>query len=102
MAMAQRIKWRRLKRLAEAAISRTVAIHCSTEIPIELRAAADIYAEHMDIVLNLQHVKSEEDVIRAVAHELAHAIENSERHGEAFDRAWAKLYDKLREDYLKD
>lgn len=100
MAMVQRIKWRRLKRLAEAVVKRPVAIYCSTEMPPSLKAAADIYDTRADIALNLQHIKSAEDALRALSHELAHLIVNTPHHNAEFDAAWAKLYTSLSESYF--
>ncbi len=102
MAMeSKKIKWRRLKRIAETIANRPVTIHCSTEVPLSLKAAADIYDERIDIVFNLQHIKSEEDILRALSHELTHVITAGQNHNQDFDTTWAQIYTELQQKYFK-
>lgn len=96
---SSRIRWLALKRAAERIAGRPVSIHGSTDLPAHLRAAVDADEDRVDIALNFRHVKSEEDALRAVAHELAHVATGSPDHGGEFGAAWEEILKKLKEEY---
>lgn len=99
--MNEKIRWLRVKQAAEKIAGRPVSIHGSTDLPSHLRAAVDATKERVDIALNFQHVKSVEDVLAAVAHELAHIVAGTPHHGERFEAVWKEIKEKLMEDYYR-
>ncbi|WP_027719121.1 hypothetical protein [Desulfovirgula thermocuniculi] len=94
------IWWLRIKRAAEKIVCRPVSIHGSTDLPSHLKAAVDAAEGRVDIALNFRHIKSAEDALRAVAHELAHVVAGTSGHGADFGAAWEEIYKKLREEYF--
>jgi len=78
-----------------------VSIHGSTDLPSHLKAAVDAAEGRVDIALNFQHIKSAEDALRAVAHELAHVVAGTPHHGPDFGAAWEEIYRRLREEYYR-
>lgn len=70
---------------------RTVHVHGSTELPNGLRAAVDAAPQRADIALNLNLVKSADEVIDALAHELAHVTANTERDDNSHAAEWERL-----------
>ncbi|GEA15502.1 hypothetical protein E308F_17460 [Moorella sp. E308F] len=99
--MDEKIRWLRIKQAAEKIACRPVSIHGSTDLPPHLRAAVDATEERVDIALNFQHVKSAEDVLAAVAHELAHVVAGISHHGGRFEAVWKEIKERLMEDYYR-
>lgn len=95
-----KIEWMKLKRSAERITGYTIGLHGATELPAGLWAVVHaVPQEYAYIALNLQHIKTADVAIRAVAHELAHAILEDEGHGKAFEAKWQELESRLRKEY---
>lgn len=96
-----RIKWLRIKKIAECIVGCPVAIHGSTELPEDLKAAVDaLVGERVDIAINFQHIKSADEALEAVAHELAHVVAGIPHDGDpGFRQTWRDLLARLRREY---
>lgn len=87
-----KIKWRRLKAIAERVAQRKVEIHCSTDaLNDNIRAATQYSDELAHIVINLKEVKSAKDVIAAISHELAHIVLDTDQEDETFNQKWVEI-----------
>ncbi len=99
------IKWIRLQEIciALADYTKTVHVHGSTDLPINLRAAVSQEGPRIDIIMNLLYNKNLDEVIESLAHEMAHILlgVGDEGHGQEFNRKWAELQKKIIREYRK-
>lgn len=95
-----KIKWVRLKRICKEILpGMDVEIHGSTLLPSGLKAAVKVEGRKVDIALNFYHIKSEEDIFRAISHELAHIVIGSSSHSQEFSNKWDELYKTVKSRY---
>jgi hypothetical protein len=95
------IKWIRLKNICEKLCERPVHIHASTDVSHNYIAGCEFNSHNVNIILNMENTKSDDLVIKALAHEVCHVLENNKRHGDDFDIKWLKLEQEIREGYEK-
>lgn len=76
-----------------------VHVHGSTDLPHDMRAAVTATPARVDIALNLTRVKSEYEVIDALAHELAHVTTNTTQDDNAHAHEWACLREIITKKY---
>ena len=95
------IKWLRLKRICEELCGRIVRIHSSTELSDDQVAGVEFNNDEVNIILNMRLTKSESMIIRALAHEMLHVINNNNSHNIDFDEKWNDLEEKIRMEYEK-
>ena len=95
------IKWLRLKRICEELCGRTVRIHSSTELSDDQVAGVEFNNDEVNIILNMRLTKSESMIIRALAHEMLHVINNNNSHNIDFDENWRDLEERIRIEYEK-
>jgi len=53
----------------------------------------------VDIALNLQYIKSTDEVLEAVAHEVAHVVAGTDEHDNKFAKTRDQVLEKLRQEY---
>lgn len=78
------IKWKRLKKISEKIAGRQVNIHGTTTLNNGILAATDMGEDIINIAINLNKIKSDNMVIEAIAHELAHICNASQQHDNEF------------------
>ena len=89
------IKWKRLQRICNEIVPGDgVSIHLTTDMDPSIRGAV----VNRDILLNAQHCKSEDDVIEAIAHEVAHILTGDKESNE-FMKKLIQLRKYIRKKY---
>ncbi len=93
------IRWFRLLDIAHELTGKPIEFIMSTSLSPDINAAVvgpDEYEWGIyHILFNPSMCKRERDVIKALAHELAHMITGSEEHGAGFDAAWRETEAKI-------
>ena len=95
------IKWIKLKNICEGMSGKIIHLHSSTDMPDDHIAGCEFTNEVADIILNMRHTKSEEMVIKGVAHELNHVIKGTKEHGSEFDIERDRIEERIKEEYFK-
>ena len=72
-------------------------LHGSTTLSPDMFAATTLGDEVIDIALNLNYLKTEDEVVKAVAHEIAHVLADSAVHGAGHRATWNELEKKMLE-----
>ena len=89
--MTNSIKWLRLKKICSELLDNKYAVqlHGSTMLSDEIRAAVTVKDNTVDIAINLSYVKSLDEVIAALSHEVTHILLQSDddNHSE-FNKVW--------------
>jgi Zn-dependent peptidase ImmA (M78 family) len=80
---------------------RKVTISSSTEMDKDYIAGCEFDDDKVDIILNMSRTKSEEMVLRSVAHEITHVMLGNNEHGQAFDAEWQKVESQIVREYNK-
>ncbi len=100
--MQNKIKWGRLKRIAQKISGKNVDIYGSTRMSPEIRSAVEFNGGRADIGINLKQVKNVQEVIEALAHELAHVVLGDSAHTEEHKKKWRELTDKIKVKYEEE
>lgn len=101
--MANIIKWARLNHIAEQVVARKVTINLSTSQSIcNFKALAEFNDSFANIFLNGNECESDNMVIKAISHELAHVVLRSEQHGSEHSGKWDEINKEIREWYFSD
>ena len=95
------IKWIKLKNICEEMSGKTIHLHSSTDMPDDHIAGCEFTLQNADIILNMRHTKSEEMVIRSIAHELNHIIKGTKEHGSEFDMECIRIEERIKKEYFK-
>jgi len=96
------IKWRRLNRLAERETGKKVVISLTTSSGIkDFVALVEKDMGVVSIFLNGNVCKSEDSVIDAEAHELAHVVLNHDQHGEDHTAKWLEIRERITKEYRR-
>lgn len=98
MTTLNTIKWSRLVRICERITGRTITISLTT-IFTEVRAGVSFNDLSADIVLNGSLCKTDEDVIEALAHEIAHIMDGNTHHDNEFPNRMGAVSTQLRKEY---
>jgi Zn-dependent peptidase ImmA (M78 family) len=100
--MQDKIKLRKLKTITEEIVNKKVNITCTTMFNIkdERKAVVSFNDTVASIVINSNKIKTAEDVIDAVSHEIAHVYINSNKHTKEFTRKWNELFSLIKSKYL--
>ena len=85
-----KIRFRAIKRVAEDVLNREVEIHLSSQLIDRIGCIAEIN-HSLHILINSNIVKTEEQVIAVVIHELAHVKSKSFSHTNLFYSEQEKL-----------
>ncbi len=96
-----KIKWLRLKRIAQDMSGRKVEISGSTSLRSEIKAAVQYDDKNVDIAINLGCIKSIKDVIAAISHELAHVILGVDTDDQSHQKEWVRLEEEITRLYHK-
>jgi len=78
--MSNEIKWIRLQDICKDIIFRkrqediSIFLHGSMDLPANLRATVERHGDRVDLLVNLTYNKGVEDIIKSLAHELAHIV----------------------------
>lgn len=99
--MKDRIKWMRLQGIAEELVGRRVEINLSTMLPEQVISVVDYGKREAIISLNAQFCKEAEDVIRAVAHEVAHVRTETSEDTQELLGEWDRLTIVITKEYLE-
>jgi predicted metal-dependent hydrolase len=98
--MPDRIRWLRLQKIATEIANRKVTINLTTSSKITgYRALTEFNSQSMLVYMNGCLIKSVEEVIDALAHELAHVTLGTKDHGNEFDLEWARIRSLITERY---
>jgi len=100
MTVKLSIRWIRLKKICEELCGREVHIHSSTEMPDDHVAGCEFNDDVADIILNMKLTKSEDMVIKAIAHEMVHILNNNNKHNIMFDKEWLEMENTIRSKYM--
>ena len=100
--MTDKIKFKKLKNIAERIAEKPVNITSTTmfDAKDERKAVVTFNKSRVDIVINSLRIKSVEDVIEAISHEIAHVRIGSDKHNDEFAKLWNELYSKIRVEYI--
>lgn len=80
MEQTPRIKWVRLQDISRDVLKRhnkediEVFLHGSMDLPANLRATVERHGARVDLLVNLTYNKGLKDIIKSLAHELAHIV----------------------------
>jgi hypothetical protein len=97
------IKWKRLKRIAEEISGMDVDIHLTTSEDIRgYNALLNMSKGKADVYINGMNLKSEEQVVEGLGHELAHALLADSNHGEVFEKKRREIIKKLTDGYFME
>lgn len=95
MVMESRIKWKKLKTIAQALFNTKVSIYATTEVDRladpNLRAVLTQEEDGVGILINLNRNKTLDDMIDCIAHEGAHYTLNSPDHDKRFGEEQRRL-----------
>ena len=86
-------KWTRIKFLSEEITNKEVCVHLTTELDIDAKAYVSEQGGVINIAINGRLVKTPEDTVKAVSHEIAHVVLGTEDHDDAFRKKWSELFD---------
>jgi hypothetical protein len=94
------IRWLRLKETCEAILAEhhfelQVFLHLSSDVPDDYKALVQRKGDEVNILLNMKYNKGLDDVIRSIAHELAHVVADSSGHKNIFRPLWRRLERRL-------
>lgn len=92
-----KIKWKRLKKIAEEIAGKPVHISASTLVE-NMRAGVVDNGKEVEILINLNVIKSLEEVIKAIAHELAHVVLQTDNENK-IEKLWSILEQKIVDKY---
>lgn len=92
------MKWLKLKRICEDILKRKVEINGSTSI-YGIKAGLVDDGKTAEILINFNILKKENDIIKGVAHELAHSILFTDTENEQHKIKWEKLEKIIKEKY---
>jgi hypothetical protein len=92
------MKWVRLKRICEGILKRKVEINGSTSIN-GIKAGLVDDGNTAEILINLNLLKKEDDIIKGIAHELAHSILFSDVEDKLHKEKWEELEKIIRFKY---
>ncbi len=95
--MNNRIKWKKLKTIAEDICKKEVNISGSTLVNT-VKAAVIDDGTTVEILINLNILKSLEDVIQGISHELAHTLLKTEDDNK-INNEWRTLYTEIKKRY---
>jgi len=95
-----------LKKICEEFINREVEITYSTYSFLDERLREFISAivynpSHADIAIFAHKCKDDKMVLKAIAHELAHVLANTIKHGKKFQNKWVETEKSLSEKYYR-
>jgi len=89
------VRWKKLRKICSEILGRSVQIYGSTNVADELRAAIiDRGKDPVEIVINLNKNKSENEVVQSLAHELSHLILKNDSDNAIGEKA-ASLYEEI-------
>lgn len=94
--MKNKIKWKTLKKIIAKMSGKNIEIILSTEIQSSINAATN----GKDIVINGNNIKSIEDTIKAIAHELVHIINKYDEGSEIFNNKWEEYRKFIIDKYI--
>lgn len=97
--MNKTIKWLRLKRIAEQISNRKIEILASTDLDANINAAVSFDEKSASVAINLANIKSVNDVINALSHELAHVVLETNEDDNAHFKKWESLRLKITKCY---
>lgn len=98
--MENKIKWSKLVSISKEITGKDVSINLSTEKSIRnFFALANISRYKITIYINGNKCKSEQDVIKAIAHELAHDTANTTNDSEDHRKEWERLEEVIKSKY---
>ncbi len=93
-----RIKWLKLKSIVKEITEKEVEFVASTH-PSEFRAFVVAKGNKIEIYLNMEFAKDVDDVIKSLAHEVAHVLLNDNKHTNKFRDKWNDLTKTITEKY---
>jgi len=94
------IKWERLKKLAKEISGMDVEIYASTDVADEIISMVGIKENgRVDILLNMNRVKSADMAKQAIAHEITHAMMMANTHGPEFKEQLIVVENEVRRRY---
>jgi len=96
-----KIKWIRLLKVVKEMVAQEVTITLSTSDQLKgLMSAVRFTKDNADIILS-SSCKSVTQVLKATAHEVAHIIQNNDKHDEKFYTLWEETEEKIVKKYNK-
>jgi Zn-dependent peptidase ImmA (M78 family) len=96
--MLDKIKWKKLKNIICDIAKRNVEIIVSTTIHENINAVTD----KKDIIINGNNIKSVKMVIRSIAHELVHIIDNLNDGTKSFKKKWNDYEKIIKRKYMSN
>jgi hypothetical protein len=95
------ILWSRLRDIASRNVGKNVQLFATTEMDNNLRAVVKSQLDTTEIILNLSMNKTIGQVIKSLAHELAHVKLGNNEHNNPFKEEWGRLVGAITEEYNK-
>lgn len=103
LTLEQKIKWAKLKQILQTYLGESVDIICTTEFSGSPNTIFGFVGKGNNgafkIVLNINEVKTLEDVIDVLAHESAHIVTLNRKHDEGHDIETEKIKKVLKDGY---
>jgi predicted metal-dependent hydrolase len=96
-----KIKWKKIANIASEVAGEQITIHGSTELPSDISSYVQLLDEKCEILLNLNVIKSDEQILESLAHELAHLKNGSTVHDIRFADESAYVLEKLQDRYYE-
>lgn len=98
--MNNRIKWKKLKSIAENICGREVNISGSTLVNT-VKAAVIDDGTTVEILINFNILKSLEDIIQGISHELAHVLLKTKDENKITPK-WETVYENIKKRYEEE
>lgn len=92
---------KRLATLARRVTNRPVSVTVTTALDESIRSSVVFNPDGADVFINGNLCKTEEDVLDALAHELAHVTRGTNDHGDGFESEWNRILKLLTAAYFK-
>jgi hypothetical protein len=95
------IRWIALKNICDELVGhkQPVHLHASTDMPDDHIAGVEFSPNQVDIILNMALTKSEDMIIKALAHEMTHVLNGDQDHKINFDEQCLITENRIRERY---
>ena len=95
------ILWSRLRDIASRSVGKNVQLFATTEMDHNLRAVVRSQLDTTEIILNLAYNKTIGQIIKSLAHELAHVKLGNNGHDNQFKEEWGRLVKVITDEYNK-
>lgn len=99
--MKYKIKWKKLKKISKEICKKQVDITLTTieEEGENVRAATVFNSKGAHIVINGNKIKSVDDIINSISHELSHIVLGNNNHDDRFYTEWNRIYSTINIEY---